>query len=505
MNWINRLLNGVTMYRLVVYYLLGLLGVGIVFCFMGLLPYDPFTLLLNIGFLVAVCAISNSIFAWAFRVPRNIESVYISALILALILDPTKPSHDFIAIGWAGVLAMASKYMIAPNKKHIFNPVAIGVVITALVLDQTASWWVGNAPMLPFVLVGGVLLVLKIRRVGMVLSFLLTSGLTILLFTLLNRGNLVMTAQNTLLSSPWLFFAFIFVTEPLTTPPTRRLQLIYAMIVGFLFVPQIHIGDFYFTPELAIVIGNVFSYVVSPKTKLVLTLKEKIRLAPDIYDFIFVPERRLAFAPGQYMEWTLGHDNADSRGNRRYFTLASSPTERELRVGVKFYNHSSSYKQSMLAMDENSSIVAAQIAGDFVLPEDRRQKCVFIAGGIGITPFRSMIQYMLDKRQRRPMVLFYANKSYQDIVYKDVLDEAQREIGLKVIYSVTDTYKLPPDWQGRIGRIDSRLIQSEVRDYRDCIFYISGPNEMVTSFKTMLKRMHVPDNHIKTDFFPGLT
>jgi ferredoxin-NADP reductase len=472
---------------------------------MGLLPYDPFTLLLNIGFLIAICAISNSIFAWAFRVPRNIESVYISALILALILDPTKPSHDLIAIGWAGVLAMASKYMLAFNKKHIFNPVAIAVVITALVLDQTASWWVGSAPMLPFVLLGGVLLVVKIRRAEMVLSFLVTSGITILLFTLLNRNNLLPTAQNIVLSSPWLFFAFVFVTEPLTTPPTRKLQIIYGMLVGFLFAPQIHIGTFYFTPELAIVIGNVFSYIVSPKTKLVLTLKEKIHLAPDIYDFIFVPERRFAFAPGQYMEWTLGHDNADSRGNRRYFTLASSPTEKELRIGVKFYRNSSSYKQSMLAMDENTSIIAAQVAGDFVLPQDRTQKCVFIAGGIGITPFRSMIQYMLDTRQRRPVVLFYANKSFGEIVYKDVLDTAQREIGLKVIYSVTDTYKLPPNWQGKIGRIDRQLIQNEVPDYRDCIFYISGPNEMVTAFKNMLKRMHVPDNHIKTDFFPGLT
>jgi ferredoxin-NADP reductase len=505
MKWINRLLNGITMYRLVLYYLIFLLAMGILFCFMGLLPYDPFTLLFTIGFLIAVCGLTNTIFSWAFRVPANAESVYISALILALILDPAGPSHDLIAIGWAGVLAMASKYMIAPNKKHIFNPVALSVVITALVLDQTASWWVGSAPMLPFVLLGGVLLVLKIRRGGMVLSFLVTSGLTILVFTLLNGSNLFSTAQNTVLSSPWLFFAFIFVTEPLTTPPTRKLQLIYGSLVGFLFAPQIHIGAFYFTPELAIVIGNVYSYLVSPKTKLVLTLREKIRLAPDIYDFIFVPGQRFAFAPGQYMEWTLPHENPDTRGNRRYFTLASSPTERDLRVGVKFYRNSSSYKHSMLDMDANTTIIAGQVAGDFVLPQDRRQKCVFIAGGIGITPFRSMIQYMLDKRQRRPVVLFYANKSYGEIVYQDVLEEAQHEIGIKVVYSVTDTYKLPPNWSGKIGRIDRQLIQNEVPDYKDCIFYISGPNEMVTACKDMLKRMHVPGSQIKTDFFPGLT
>ena len=102
----------------------------------------------------------------------------------------------------------------------------------------------------------------------------------------------------------------------------------------------------------------------------------------------FAPNRKLAFAPGQYMEWTLGHNEPDSRGNRRYFTLASAPTEDELRVGVKFYQNSSTFKQAMLDMDQNSEIVAAQLAGDFVLPHDPQQKCVFIAGGIGIESIR---------------------------------------------------------------------------------------------------------------------
>lgn len=505
MKFINRLLNGITMYRLVLYYLIFLLALGMLFCIIKLLPFEPFTLLFNIGFLIAVCGISNAIFAWAFKVPANVESVYISALILALILDPVGPSHDLIAIGWAAVLAMASKYMVAIDKKHLFNPVAFGVAVTALVLGQTASWWVGNGPMLPFVLLGGILIVLKIRRIELVASFLITASLTILMFTILNRNSIPATIQNTVLSSPLLFFAFVFITEPLTTPPTRKLQIIYGVLVGFLFAPQIHIGAFYLTPELALIIGNVYSYLVSPKTKLVLRLKEKIQIAPDIYDFIFLPERKFAFTPGQYMEWTLGHNDPDSRGNRRYFTIASSPTERGLRIGVKFYGSSSTFKQSMVAMNPESSIIAGQLSGDFVLPQDRKQKCVFIAGGIGITPFRSMIQYMLDTRQRRPVVLFYVNKNHDEIVYKDVLDQAQKELGIKVIYSLTDTYKVPPKLPARIGRINPQLIQNEVLDYRKCTFYISGSNDMVTSTKAMLERMHVPAHQIKTDFFPGLT
>jgi len=276
------------------------------------------------------------------------------------------------------------------------------------------------------------------------------------------------------------------------------------MLVGVLFAPQLHIGSFYTTPELAILIGNLFAYIVSPKAAFMLRLKEKVQLAPDTYDFIFVPARKFAFAPGQYMEWTLGHNQPDSRGNRRYFTLASSPTEDTLRLGVKFHRHSSSFKSALLAMDQHTEIVARQVAGDFVLPADPRQKCVFIAGGIGITPFRSMITYLLDTRQQRPIVMFYANKTASDIVYKDIFDRAQRELGIKTIYTITDKRKLPPAWDARVGYISSQLIKDEVPDYLDCMFYISGPPAMVDSFKAALRQIHVKNSQIKTDFFAGL-
>jgi ferredoxin-NADP reductase len=258
------------------------------------------------------------------------------------------------------------------------------------------------------------------------------------------------------------------------------------------------------TPELAMLIGNVFSYFVSPKTRAVLKLKEKVRVASNIYDFVFASNRKLAYLPGQYMEWTLGHHFADSRGNRRYFTLASSPTENNLRVGVKFYPQSSSFKQTMLSMKQGDEIIAAQIAGDFVLPHDPKQKCVLIAGGVGVTPFRSMIKYLLDTHQKRPITLFYANKNIADIVYQDVFDQAERELGIKTIYTVTDINTQPAHWTGRTGRIDAALIQSMVPDYHQWVFYISGPKSMVDSFKETLQQMDIPASHIKTDFFAGL-
>jgi ferredoxin-NADP reductase/Na+-translocating ferredoxin:NAD+ oxidoreductase RnfD subunit len=500
----DTLLNRITMYRLVLYYLMFLLGVALVLSFGGALPYDPFALLLSIGFLVGVCAITNTIFARVFEVPANSESASITALILALIITPITSYHDLWFLGWSGALAMASKYILAIKRKHLFNPAAFAVALTALTIDRTASWWVGTATMLPFVLIGGLLIARKLRRFDLLASFSLVVLAMVVLASLLGHESIVAALQNTLLYSPALFFAFVILTEPLTTPPTRGLLLVYGALVGLLFTPQFHIGKLYTSPELAILIGNLFAYLVSPKTKLVLQLREKVRIATDVYDFLFMPQRKLAFAPGQYMEWTLGHDDPDNRGNRRYFTLASSPTEDHIRLGVKFSGESSSFKQAMLAMDQNTQIVAGQLAGDFVLPRDPGQKCVFIAGGIGITPFRSMIKYLLDTRQRRPIVLFYACKTPGEFVYQDIFDQARWELGIETIYTVTEPDSLPAGWRGNVGRITPQLIQSHLTDHLDCVYYISGPQTMVDSFKRALSEMGVKSSQIKTDLFSGL-
>lgn len=504
LNVVDRLLNRITMYRLILYYLIGLLGAAVVLSFTHTLAFDPYALLFTTAVLVSVCWLTNTLFSKTFEVPANAESVYISALILALIITPLQTVHDFWFVVWSGVLAMASKYIVAINRHHIFNPVAFAVALTYLTINQSASWWVGTAVMLPFVLVGGLLIVRKIGRFDLVLSFLGTAAAAIMLSSLIKRENLGTTIPQTIAFSPFLFFAFVILTEPLTMPPTRRLRLAYGALVGLLFAPQLHVGSLYSTPELAILIGNVFSFVVSPKRKLILRLQEKVQLAPDIYDFIFAPTRNPAFAPGQFMEWTIGLSDPDTRGNRRYFTLASSPTEDRLRVGVKFYEHSSTFKTAMLAMDEDSEIVAGPLVGDFVLPRDPRQSCVFIAGGIGITPFRSMIKYLLDTHRRRPILVFYASRSPDEFVYGEILDQARRELGIRTIYTITDTQQVPAGWTGKVGRIDAQMIAGELPTYQDCIFYISGPQSMVDASKEVLHQLGVKSTQIKTDYFAGL-
>jgi ferredoxin-NADP reductase len=398
---------------------------------------------------------------------------------------------------------MASKYIVAIKGRHLFNPVAFAVALTYFATNQSASWWVGNSVLLPLVLIGGLLIIRKVGRFDMVASFLVAS-LSITGLISLFTGNLIAAFQNVILYSPLVFFAAIILTEPLTTPPTRKLRMIYGAIVGFLFVPQLHIGSFYITPELAILMGNIYSYYVSPQPKLILKLKERVRLTPDIYEFIFAPSQKLKFAPGQYMEWTLGHSAPDARGNRRYFTLASSPTEQNLKLGVKFYKASSSFKKALFDLDRNSEIVASQITGDFTLPLDPNQKCVFMAGGIGVTPFRSMIKYLLDTRQRRPITLVYAAKTVDDIVYKDVFDRAEKELGIKVIYTLTDTTNVPPSWNGKVGRITPELIIKQIPGNQNTHYYLSGSRAMVESFKGTLRELKIPNSHVITDYFAGL-
>jgi ferredoxin-NADP reductase len=491
------------MYRLVLYVLIGLIGVATILSFFKLLAFSPISLLASAGFFLLICWAMNTILARVFHVPVNIESSYITALILTLIVDPAKTLSDFQFLGWAAILAMSSKYILSINKKHIFNPAAIAVVITAFVINGSASWWVGTLRMLPFALIGGLLVARKLRQVDMVVVCCVTVLISIAIATVLQGGNVLTALYQECVQSPLVFFTCIMLTEPLTAPPTKNLRRVYAVIAGILFIPPVHLFSVYSTPELALVIGNVFAYLVSPKQKVELRLSRKVRVAPDIFDFVFKPSQKLAFVPGQYMEFTLDHDHPDSRGNRRYFTLASSPTENNVHLGIRFVDQGSSFKEAMYKMDGRIKFMGAQIAGDFTLPRDPRKKLVFLAGGIGITPFRSMIKYLLDSRLQRDIVLIYAVKTVNDIVYHDVFSAAYAKLGIRVYYTLTDTSAVPANWNGLVGRINEEMIRSMVPDYHERMFYLSGPLDMVQGCEKSLRKLNLGFEQIKKDFFPG--
>lgn len=487
---VDRFLDHVTMYRLMLYCLTAILMAAAVLGLFGVIPYSPLAIIFSAIFITAVSWIVNKIFSAIFKVPTNIESAYITAFILALLITPPAVLFDrdyFVLAVSAAVIAMASKYILAIRHKHIFNPAAVSVVVTSFALGLSASWWVGTASLMPFVLIAGLLVARKITRFDLVLSFLAVNTL-LMLGTQSSSFDAISTIPGLYLNTPILFFAFIMLTEPQTTPPTRRSRLLYGGLVGLLLAPFVHIGSIYIAPELALVIGNIFSYIVSPKWKLLLKLKEKNLVAENIYHFRFEAPAKFNFQPGQYLEWTLAHEKPDNRGNRRYFTIASSPTEPDVAIGIKFNTPSSSFKKALRAFESGDTIVASQLAGDFTLPEDKSQKIAFIAGGIGVTPFRSMVKYMIDRGEKRPATLFYSTRTAADIAYKDIFDEAGEKLGLKTVYT---------------SLVDRKMIERELPDYRERLFYLSGPPSMVDSFTVILEAMSVKKNRIKKDYFPG--
>ena len=491
------------MYKVVLYYLVILWVIALGFSFLGWLPYSPIAMAISLAVLLGVAWAANFIFSHVFEVPANTDSIYITSFILALIITPAVSSNEYIFLGWAAIWAMASKYIFAIKHKHIFNPVGFAVALTAITIGGTASWWIGTIAMFPFVLLGGLLIVRKIVRADLALAFFCAGLVSILGFSLMNGGDVLTTLGQALFNTPLLFFTFVMITEPLTTPPSRILRIMYGTLVGLLFAPQVHIGQLYLTPELALLFGNVFSYLISPKFRLTLKLKQVIQITPDTGEFVFQPDFPIKFKPGQYMEWTLGHDKVDSRGNRRYFTLASSPTEKELRLGVKFYADASSFKTKLANMRIGDTLIASQLAGDFVMPRNKQKKMVFIAGGIGVTPFKSMVKYLIDTQEKRDIAMIYANKTVPDIAYKDFFDQAALSpLALKMIYVLSDK-TVGPEWTGYRGYITKEMVLKEIPDFKERMFYISGPHIMVSSTEQVLKDLGIPDSQIKTDFFPG--
>jgi glycine betaine catabolism B len=503
MNYIDNFLNNITMYRLVLYFLILVIVVGIFYTIFGFLPFSPLSLIVSTSVLVLFCWVFNKLFARIFKVQTNAESALISALILSCLIAPTLSWKGFAFLLAASFLAMASKYIITLNKKHVFNPAAFAVVFTAFSIGQVASWWVGTLYMIPILWIGGLLIVRKLRRYELVIYFLITTTLTTFVSSALNRVDPMENITHLFIDSQMPFFAFVMLTEPVTSPPTKKLQAIYGGLVGILASFPVSFGNFYFSPELALLVGNIFSFLVSPKFRLLATLKQKNDLSPDILEFVFKTEKKLNYQPGQYMEWTLGLKNPDTRGNRRYFTLASSPTEDNLKLGVKINQNPSSFKKMMVDLKSSDKLLAGQLAGDFTLPKDKNKKLVFIAGGIGVTPFRSMVKYLLDIGEARDIILFYSNKLEQDIVYKEIFDLAEKKLGIKLIYILTDQSNLPKNWHGKTGYIDEEMIKKEVTDFRERIFYLSGPQTMVDSYKNILEKIGIPRRQIRTDYFPG--
>lgn len=491
MGQIDAFLDRLTTYKLMLYLLYILAGWAIIVSFFHKVPFLWHEILLSGALLVAVCYVSNWALSKYFDVPTNTESYLITALILALIMSPATSASGFLILAATGVIAMASKYIFVLSRWHVFNPAAFGTFIAGTIFNHFPSWWVGTGIMMPVIIAGGLLVARKMKRFIMVTAFLIVYLAILSINVYLNQsfGAIWQNIHIALFSSPLLFLAFIMLVEPLTSPRFMRNYMAYAPLVALLY----GYNNFHISPEESLLIGNAFSYLVEPNRRLPLAFMGKQQEAEGIESFVFSGKSGLKYSAGQYLEWTLPVHKTDSRGNRRYLTISSSPTEKDLMFTVRLPNPSSSFKQTLQQLKEGDPILAAQLAGSFVLPKSERQKLAFIAGGVGITPFRSMVKYLVDFKQERDIVLLYSASRSNEFAFKNLFKEAE-EVGVDTEYLVTDPKTNP---------LSKQLFAEKVPDYEQRTFYISGPYGFVQAAEGILAQLKVPKKQIVTDYFPG--
>lgn len=222
-------------------------------------------------------------------------------------------------------------------------------------------------------------------------------------------------------------------------------------------------------------------------------------VAANIRTFWFRPERPARYVAGQFTELRLPHDNEDSRGNKRWFTLSSSPTEELLSITTKYAgDNSSSFKKALFDLKPGNEVTLADPMGDFVLPKDASVPLVFVAGGIGVTPMRSMVKYVLDSGEKRDIQLIYAANSLEEVAFRDLFEQ----YGLKPSYVINNP---PPNWNGQSGKLSPERILSIAGDLNGKLSYFAGPEPMVESFLKGLKNLGVNKHRLVADYFPNYT
>ena len=394
---------------------------------------------------------------------------------------------------------MVSKYILTIGRRHILNPAALGAYSVGLIFDKYPSWWIGTLALTPALFIGGMFILRKMKRFIMVALFV-AIYLSVLTYNYVSgdsSSSLVHVLWIGISATPLLFFGYVMLTEPLTSPRQIQKYIPYAVLVGILYsVAQLHVA-----PEEALLLGNILAFVLAPERRLNINLASKHKEAEGIYSFHFTQQKDLKYQPGQYLEWTVPATGSDTRGNRRYLTLTSSPTEPELSFAIKIPEGPvSSFKRSVAKLSKSDHMLAGSLAGSFTLPKDQNKKLCFIAGGIGVTPFRSMVKYLVDSNQSRDVRLFYSANLATQHAYTKLFDSATK-LGIKTTYIATKDPAKTPGVHS--GAIDKRLIATNAPDFKDRLFYISGPNSFVKYISQELRDMGVKSTSIKSDYFPG--
>jgi ferredoxin-NADP reductase/nitrite reductase/ring-hydroxylating ferredoxin subunit len=241
------------------------------------------------------------------------------------------------------------------------------------------------------------------------------------------------------------------------------------------------------------------------KVSLELLAKEKLH-GTDIMTFK-LSRGKMDFTAGQYAFFKLDGVTGDAKGPIRHFSIASSPTEQDLIISTRIRD--TPYKQKLASLHEGAKILAWGPQGEFVLHDDHLKPAVFLSGGIGVTPFRSMVKYATDKQLPLKITMFDSNKNEQGILHKDEFDRwAGQNKNVKIVYTLTEEehQQRPANWAGEYGRINKEMIVKHLSDdeIAKAVYYICGPPGMLKAMQKLLREeLQIPKERMKVESFTG--
>ncbi|KKQ91712.1 MAG: Oxidoreductase, 2Fe-2S and FAD/NAD(P) binding domain protein [Microgenomates group bacterium GW2011_GWC1_39_7b] len=227
-----------------------------------------------------------------------------------------------------------------------------------------------------------------------------------------------------------------------------------------------------------------------------LKLVEKREEAKGTVSFFWEPEKPVDFLAGQYYYFSIPKlKYPDSKGTTRHFTISSSPTEGNLLWITTRIREKSGYKKTLNELPIDTEIEGEGPNGTFILDEKDIGPQVFIAGGVGITPFRSIIKYAIDKNIQTPMYLIYSNSDSQ-FVFKDEFDKWA---------SQNDYFKVSYFDSSVSGHLDSTKLQPLLTTYNilHTTFWLAGPPPMVDAMEQVLGKLKITSDKIRSEKFTG--
>lgn len=209
------------------------------------------------------------------------------------------------------------------------------------------------------------------------------------------------------------------------------------------------------------------------------------------------------FAAGQYLDMTLVNPpETDAEGDIRSFSIASAPDDGTLMITTRMRD--TAFKRVLKTMPIGTAVKIEGPSGDLTMPDDASRPCVLLAGGIGITPFRSMLVHAAHQKLPHRLFLFYSNHRPEDAAFLPELQALQKtNPRYTLIPSMSEMATSRKRWTGETGLIDQGMLARHLGDAVSPLYYIAGPPAMVTAIQAMLTTQSVNEGDIHAEEFSG--